>query len=408
MKASVILTIYRKELTDALRDRRTLISMIVIPSLVIPLLTLVVGSIMTRVISGARQEVPAIVVLGGEDSPGVVAQLRAARFRIEGADDWRARIADKRLRAAVRLPPGFEAGLRAGGAPEVTIYHHEGELKSGLGAADLEKFFRELRDRRVAELLAERNLPPTLARPFETRRENVAPAEKVGGSLFGGLVPYVIIILCFTGAMYPAIELTAGEKERGTMEALLCSPVGRTEIVLGKFLMVLTGSLSAMAFMLLSLGATILLGGPLLFAGAGSRPAPGSLTLPSGVIPTIDPAGLLGVLAMVLPVAILFAALSFTIALFARSYREAQSYLSPLMIVVLLPAVVGMLPGIELDGRLILVPLLNLSLVCREMLSGVWRWDHIALIFGSSCVYAAAALYLAVRMFRREDVLFRT
>jgi sodium transport system permease protein len=412
MNLARILTIYRKELREALRDRRTLLSMIVIPSLIIPLLTFVVGRVGLRVVSQAREEVPAIAVLGGEDSPGVAERLRGARFRIEPSEGWRGRIADKTLRAAVLIPPGFEAGLKAGGAPAVTIYHHEGELKSGLAASGLETFFRELRERTVASLLADRSLPPTLARPFETRRENVAPAEKVGGNLFGGLVPYLIIILCFTGAMYPAIDLTAGEKERGTLETLLCSPVARTDIVLGKFLMVLTGSLSAMLFMLLSVGVTVLVGGQMLLAGglgkaAATKAAAGGLPA-GGVLPVIDPLGLLGVLAMVLPVAIFFAAVAFTIALFARSHREAQSYLAPLMGVVLLPAAVGMLPGLELNAGLALVPLLNLSLVCREMLSGVWHWSYIALIFGSSCAYAAGALWLAVRMFQREDVLFRS
>jgi sodium transport system permease protein len=79
-----------------------------------------------------------------------------------------------------------------------------------------------------------------------------------------------------------------------------------------------------------------------------------------------------------------------------------------MMIIVILPAVVGMLPGIDLNWRLALVPLLNLSLVCKEMLSGVWHWDYIALIFLSSCIYAAIALSLAVKMFKRESVIFRS
>ncbi len=102
---------------------------------------------------------------------------------------------------------------------------------------ELEKFFRELRERTVAARLQERALPASLVKPFDFKRENVAPPEKVGGNLLGGIVPYIIIILCFTGAMYPAMDLTAGEKERGTMETLLCSPVARVNLVLGKFLM---------------------------------------------------------------------------------------------------------------------------------------------------------------------------
>ncbi|MEJ1973615.1 MAG: hypothetical protein WDM96_14480 [Lacunisphaera sp.] len=112
-------------------------------------------------------------------------------------------------------------------------------------------------------------------------------------------------------------------------------------------------------------------------------------------------------LGMVLPVAVLFSAVIFTVSLFAKSFKEAQSYVGPMVFIVVMPAVVGMLPGIDLNFQLALVPILNLSLVCKEMLSGVWHWDYIALIFGSSCVYAGLALALAVKMFNREDVIFR-
>jgi sodium transport system permease protein len=159
------------------------------------------------------------------------------------------------------------------------------------------------------------------------------------------------------------------------------------------------------------MGLTAAIGGKLMTSGGMPRVGAAASSPPAAkmasVLPTIDPLGLVGVLAMVLPVAVMFAAAAFTVALFAKSYKEAQSYLAPMMIVVIMPAVIGMLPGIDLNAKLALVPLLNLSLVCKEMLSGVWHWNYIALIFGSSCLYAAIALSLAVRMFNREDVIFR-
>lgn len=406
MNRRSIATIYLKELKDSLRDRRTLISMIVIPTFVMPALIFGVGKIMTKTFSKARAETPTVAVVGSAESSEVAEQLRASgRFNVVEADeDWRMAISDKKLRAAVEAPAGFGAGWREGRRGRVVIYHYEGELKSGLAAGELDKFFRELRERTVTERLEERALPATLVRPFDIVRENVAPPEKVGGNLFGGLVPYLIIILCFTGAMYPALDLTAGEKERGTMETLLCSPVARADIVLGKFLMVLTGSVGAMALSLVSLGLTAAAAGMLLPGGvAGEGVGEGG----GGMIPTIDPLGLLGVVAMVLPTAVLFSAVIFTVALFAKSYKEAQSYVAPMMIVVMMPAMVGMLPGIDLGPRLALVPILNLSLVCKEMLSGVWNWHHIALILGSTVVYAAGALAAAVKMFEREGVIFR-
>jgi sodium transport system permease protein len=379
--------------------------MIIVPTLVMPLLMLGVGAIASKSFDKARQETHPVMVLGGEDSPRVRDELEAsAKFQVvPEAADWRTRISEKRIRAAVEIPAGFEADLEKSAAGPVVIYHYEGELKSSLAAGELDKFFRDLRERTVSEHLSSRALPATLVRPFDISRQNVAPPEKVGGNLFGGLVPYFIVILCFTGAMYPALDLTAGEKERGTMETLLCSPVARRDLVLGKFLMVLTGSLAAMMLSLVSLGITAALAGMLLPAGASAAAAGAN----GATMPMIDPLGLLGVVAMVLPVAVLFSAAIFAVALFAKSYKEAQSYVTPMMFVVILPAMVGMVPGIELSSRLALVPILNLSLVCKEMLSGVWNWHYIALILGSTCVYAAAALGIAVKMFQRESVMFR-
>ncbi|HEY5227876.1 MAG TPA: ABC transporter permease, partial [Opitutaceae bacterium] len=336
-------------------------------------------------------------------SPGIRAELeKTGKFRLEdAAPAWRTLISDKKVRAAVEIPAGFERALDAGAAPTVTIYDYQGELKSGLAADQLGFFFTALRDRATARLLAGHGLPAKLARPFDVARTNVAAPEKVGGNLLGGIVPYIIVMLCLVGSTYPAMDLTAGEKERGTMETLLCSPAARSDIVLGKFLMVLTGSLTAVFFSLLSLGGTVAVIG----AAAGQMGGRGA---GAAGLPTIDPLGLLGVLAMILPVAVLFSALAFSVSLFAKSQKEAQSYLTPLILVVIMPCAIAVLPGIDLNLALSLVPIANISLVCKEMLSGVWHWGYIAVIFGSTALYAGIALALAVRMFGREAVLFRT
>ncbi|MFZ9746264.1 MAG: ABC transporter permease subunit [Opitutaceae bacterium] len=415
MNAAHVWIIYRKELRDALRDRRTLISSIVVPTLLMPLLLFGVGKVMQRAVTEAREEVPAVAVLGGAGAPELLARLTGdARVRLVPVPpDWREAIAAKRLRAVVEVPERLEERLRSGeAAPAVRIFHYQGELKSENGARVAERIVAEHRERVVTERLAARGLGPEAMRPFEVRRENVAPPEKVGGNLFGGLVPYFIILLCFTGAIYPAMDITAGEKERGTMETLLCSPVARLDLVLGKFLLVLTGSLASMVFVVASMAGSALVGGAMFLGSAGSAAAgglpPGAAAAGLGSLPTIDPWGLVGVFAMVLPVAVLFSAVALTVSLFAKSYKEAQSYLGPLIIVVLLPGMIAALPGTELTARTALIPLLNLSLVCKEMLSGSWPWGYIALIFGSSSLYAAGALALAVRMFNREDVLFRS
>ncbi len=407
MNGKHIVTVYLKELKDSLRDRRTLISMIVIPTLIIPLLIFGVTTVMTRVMKQAHDEATSVIVINGAGSPAMVAALKAdKKFRvIAPTDDYKQLISDKKVRVAVEIPKDFEASLKSGEHAVVTIYHYEGELKSGMGAGELERFFRAWRDKTVASRLTGRGLPASLVDPFDVKRENVAPPEKVGGNAFGGFIPYIIIILCFTGAMYPAMDLTAGEKERGTMETLLCSPVSRINIVIGKFLMVLTASVTTIFLAMLSMAASAAIG--IMSLGGSARQLAAGAKAAGNTIPTIDPLGLLGVVAMVAPVAVLFAAVLLAISLFAKSYKEAQSYVSPLIIVIIMPAMLATLPGIELNARLALVPILNLSLVCKEMLSGVWHWNLIMLIFGSSCFYAGVALAFCVRMFNREDVMFR-
>jgi sodium transport system permease protein len=135
--------------------------------------------------------------------------------------------------------------------------------------------------------------------------------------------------------------------------------------------------------------------------------ASGAATGGAGFMPIIDPAGILGVFAMIAPIALFFAAVLLTIALAAKSYKEAQSYVSPLLIVVIMPAMIGMLPGVELTAKTAFVPILNVCLACKEMLSGVWHWNYLALIFGSTGLYAAVAVALCVKMFNRESVMFR-
>jgi sodium transport system permease protein len=402
MSARNIGVVYRKELIDSLRDRRTVVSMIAVPILLMPLLTVGLGVLSVALLGQAMQEVPAVMVLGGQDSPRVVAALKAlGEIRVVPAEpDYAEQISNKQIRAAVEIPNDFDAALDRGETATVRIYMYTGELRSSFGTERLQKFFRDLRERTVRERLAARHLPENLLDPFRVEEQNVAPPEKVSSTILGGLIPYFVIVLCLIGAMYPAMDLTAGEKERGTMETILCSPVSRVHLVLGKFLMVLTASLFSALLSMISMGATFAAGRGLL----QTLEQIGGTAFPL----QISVRAMAAVFLMVVPLAVLFSAALLAISLFAKSYKEAQSYLSPLTILVVLPAVISVLPGVELNAALSLIPVLNTSLVSKEIVAGTYHWDYIVLIFASSCAYASVALAVAIWLFQREDVLFRT
>ena len=409
MKFSNVGIVYRKELIDSLRDRRTLISMVVVPILLFPLMTIGFGALAATLVRKAEKEGSTVMLLGAENARSLAERIRKAPGIdvVPPATDYITRINDKKLRAAVEFPVNFEAKLReastkpeGGDRPTVRIYYYAGELRSQFAVRDLARIVREYRDQVVEERLATRGLSPAVLVPFESKEENVASPEKVGGTVLGGMIPYFIIILCLTGAMYPAMDLTAGEKERGTIETILASPVGRTELVAGKFLMVVTASLATAMLSIASFATTFSL--RLTALKELSRSGRGAFSF------VISAKGVAAVFIMVLPLAVMFSAGLLALSLLARSYKEAQSYVSPLMIVVILPAIAALLPGVELNAKLALIPILNTSLVSKEILTGNYPWKFILLIFGSSCVYALAALAVAVAAFKRESVLFRT
>jgi sodium transport system permease protein len=389
--------VYRKEMLEALRDRRTLFSTILVPILLFPVLTVGVGYVAVGLIGEATRESSKIMIVGAKDSPAIVDGLKKAKNLIVVPDsaDYVNLISNKKIRAAVEIPPGLESA-DGGDRPPVKIYIYAGDLKSGFAANRIEKFFTEYRDAIARQRLAVEKLPAGLLKPFDVKQQNVVSAEKVAGETVGGIIPYLVIIMCLTGAMYPAMDLTAGEKERATMETILSSPISRTHLVLGKFFVVLTASLVTAALSVSSMGVSSWVFQHL------QKPSPDSIHISIGL------GAVLSVFMVALPLAVMFSAALLTIALFAKSYKEAQSYISPLMVVVIIPAVAAMIPGAELTPHLSLIPILNVSLLCKDLIAGTYHWNSIALIFLSTCVYAAAGLFLAVKMFHRESVLFRS
>ena len=399
-----VVIVYRKELTEAIRDRRTVVSAILVPLLLFPVLSVGFGALAVALVGKAKDEVPKVMLRGGDDSPAVVEGLR----KLEKIDivpetpNWKDQIINKEIRAAVEIPAGFQADVAGQKSDTVKIYNYDGELKSEFATEKVEKYMKEYRDQVIKDRLAAKNLPDTVLKPFEVKRENVAPPEKVSGAAFGGIIGYMVILLCMTGAMYPAMDLTAGEKERGTMETILSSPISRTHLVLGKFFLILTAALGTAALSVLSMGVSFSVLSHYTGQTAGGRAAA------AGFLLHLGPKTVISVFLMALPIAVLFSSVLMTIALFAKTYKEAQSYLTPMTFVVIIPAVASMLPGVELTSKLSLIPILSTSLLCKELVAGTYHWNLIAIIFSSTCVYAAAALFIAIKMFQRESVLFRS
>jgi sodium transport system permease protein len=210
------------------------------------------------------------------------------------------------------------------------------------------------------------------------------------------MLPYLIIIMCFMGAMYPAIDLAAGEKERGTLETLLVSPATRGEFVLGKYFVILTTGIVAAFLALGSLYFSMNYMVEEMFSQLGAM-----LSLELGFSMIIL------ILLIVLPMAGIFAAILLSVSIFARSFKEAQSYITVLNMFIILPAFVSFLPGMEMDFTMALIPVVNASMIIKDAISGTVQWNYVIAAFVWTNILAGLTLLFAKKWFERESVLFR-
>lgn len=388
MKLSVVKTVYMRELIDLLRDRRTLLSMVVLPTVVFPLLFAVIGMFVDSAGKKASQEATTVAVVKEPIASAFDKAITASGLTRVVVEDIRKAVQEKKAAAGISVSADGRV---------VSVYSDGTRQASGRAADKIRTAMAELRDSTVLEKLRAANLGPETLKPFEIKRENVADERKMGGFLLGSMLGYVVILLMFSGGMYPAVDMTAGEKERKTLEALLATPAGRTEIVLGKILACVTATYATAILTTASLFYS-LRSGSQFFEGAekfiGSAP--------------IDAKTLGLVLLTLMPVAVMAGALMIAIAISARSFKEAQSYLTPLIMVVIFPSLLGGLPGMELNMATSLIPIFNASQVLKGILQGDVETMPLVATNLANVGYAAVCFFLAVRTFNDEKVLFRT
>jgi sodium transport system permease protein len=460
MQASNIRLIYLRELRDQLRDRRTLFTVLILPLLLYPLL----GVSFIRISQFMRAHPTDCWVIGYQDasSLGIDPKYEFPSLLLEDQlnsefcpDDEAALLQVKRgdvlpealqrlIDEAIQNPndetrEGMErhlkiqkelaahqvdlllyfppyapssdsstvASARSDEAspteldpsiPRLYIFGNLARDESSIARSRLLAVLDRWRTRIIDENLAENELPPTASRPFLVQERDLAATAGRQAILWSKILPFIMLIWALTGAFYPAIDSCAGEKERGTLETLLCSPAARSEIVVGKMLNVMTFSAASAMLNLLSMmfsGLFIIQA----FQQAGSM-------LPIGFPPMTS---LLWLGVAILPASALFSSLALAVAVFARSTKEGQYYLVPLLLVSLPLMMVAMLPATELELGTALIPLTGLMLLLRELIEGEYM---LALKYAAPVMaVTATAVWLSARwgisQFSKETVIFR-
>jgi len=427
MRSRTVRLIAAKELLDTLRDRRTLFVALVLPLLLYPALLLGMTQIISATHANLAEEKQRVLIDGdttpaelyellakgpldpvkiqemgrGEEVRAAVRELVEAK-KDDDADGVRGRLKklmrEENLDAALLCSSEFGESLtegRQGGASLVTNPTNE---KSKAARRKIGLALKQLADLKRTELQkrypAEAGRLKFAERPVELVVREVATKSQKGAYSFAPMLGMLIVIMALTGAFYPAVDLVAGEKERGTMETLLVAPVTRREIVMGKFL---TVWIIAMVTALLNLGVMALTFSKLAgMAGSGKI----DFQMPIGAI--------VAVTLILIPTSALFGAVALALSSFATSYKEGQHYMTPLMLVATPLAMVGLLPNVEIGYGLALVPVANVVLLVKAMLLGGETAGPAIVAIVSTFVYSLVALKVTVEIFRRESVLFRS
>ena len=395
---NIIFSIFKKELTDVLRDRRTLFFMIVIPVIVMPLI--LIGSIKFQEYQSKKSDEKVLNI--GLINKTSDSQIRDYLLDQKGVylvedidlDSLELGIKNDSLQGGLYIHKNFIYDISANGMGEVEVYYKSSDLMSKAknriyNALDIYK------NEVVSERLSEFNVDKGLLEPLDIINKDMSTKKETIGKAVGGLIPYMLVIFIFLGAMYPAIDLGAGEKERGSLETLLSSPATKFEITVGKLMVV---SLAGMVSGLISV---VGISAPFCFLGN----IPDQIK--STVLEIISPFIIVSVIILMIPIAIFFASMLLSISFYARSFKEAQSLMGPLNIVIIVPLMLTLGPGIEIDHITALIPLINVGLLTKEILAGSAQPIYFIETLSSLLFFAAIGIRFSVYWFNKENTIFR-
>lgn len=392
MNLRQIWVVFQKEMMDLFRDRKTWIGAFLIPILIIPLIFFLLKTSMDSVQEEARSQIP--IALMGNTQHALAEQIRQIPgSRIVQPEDPIQAIRDGEVRAAVHIPDDTEQLVSKGKQARITLYYDPSNQKSSYAVEVIQQTIQKMEDEIVRDRLAEAGLDQQAIQPFDAQLESVATEERLAGSILSGIVPLMLILAIASGGIPAATDLVAGEKERGTIEPLIGAPISSGNILLAKVLTVMCMSLvSALASF-----ASIMLTVP-MFVTEGDQT---SINLSF-----LDPSAILVFVLTALLMAAMYGAAELAISASAKSFKEAQTYMTPVVLVSMVPSYMMMpINPTDMPFYYFLLPIFNGASLFKEILYGEWDLVHILTVFATLFVYGAIAVWIASRQFRRERLL---
>ena len=404
MRFNIVKQVFKKEMIDILRDKKTLFMMIVLPIILYPLMMVGTSQIMMMSMNDLNEQEINIAFSSEPDKELVntikdprseqrnIKDEKPSKVNVIKVKDFKKAISDGKIDAYVDIQISEDK-------MDYSVYIDSSANKASVVSSRIEDAFNEYKGELVDKNIKESGMSPDkVLNPITYKEVDVAKSEEVAGNLLGRILPFILVIGILMGAIYPAIDVMAGEKERGTLETLFTLPISNLELIIGKYLSVSLIAILSAVFNILSMVMSI----ALIINSSGDLAETGfsvsnfsSLTLP--IIIT---------LVCICIFAMVISAVSMCVCSLAKSFKEAQNYITPLMLVVMLPSYVSMVPNMELNGLNAMIPVVNISLLIKSVLSFNSSFALIGVVLLSNIIFVIMALLVLSKLFNSEEILF--
>lgn len=397
MRTKIVKQIFKKEMIDILRDKKTIFMMIILPLLLYPILMVGASSIMSMSINKMEQTTVNIA-FNNNPSDNLINILNKtneddeAKVNIIKVDDYKEALDNETLDAYVEINENNDI-------QSYKIYTNSSKNNSYTAEKRIKEALDEYKEEIVEMNLAQEGLDAQKTlEPITYETLDIAKNEEIAGNILGQILPFILIIGVLLGSIYPAIDVMAGEKERGTLETLFTLPISNLELVMGKYMAV---SFCAVVTAFLNIISILIsIGFMTLTAGIANEMGIPKFDFTQMIFPGIITMICIGLFAMVV------SAISMCVCSLAKSFKDAQNYITPVMLIIMIPSYVSMIPNIELDGFTSTIPVVNISLLIKSVLSFKFDLNLIAIVFVSNFVFMILSVLLLSKMFNSEEILF--
>lgn len=382
--------VFIKELRDTFRDKKTIISSILIPIIIFPILAFAIGLGSSDMVKESKEPVKISVISEGNNTFLDFLKSREDVNIIEKKDPEKA-LEKLDIRAIVKIREDFDEALESGENPEIEIIYDESSQKSDMARSRIMEIISAYSQGIVAKRLNEAGMDIKILEPVDIKTVSVSKEGGMGVMMMSMLLPLMLTLWSAVGGIAAATDLGAGEKERQTLEPLLTTKASRTSILMGKyFAVVIAGIIGTLASLIGFIIATKINPD---FMGEGVSMSAGGI-------------GIISLVCLLLAFA--FASIELTISFYARNFKEAQTYLSPITIVLMVPVYLTMfVDGKSVPEYYFHIPILNTIGIIKEVIVSVYNYKHILITTGWSLVYILLFLFITVKMFEKEQVIFR-